>query len=104
MIPSQVATLFFVARGGFDFGAFSPVKSGEESPMNMSLQELLQRFESREGEKIQHVLIGSPETIQEVTHTLHALRYAEVGLWSPDRADAGNEFINVCIDAISIEF
>ena len=51
--------------------------------MNMSLQELLQRFESREGEKIQHVLIGSPDVIQEVTHTLHALKYAEVGLWSP---------------------
>ncbi|MBW4524755.1 MAG: hypothetical protein KME18_06090 [Phormidium tanganyikae FI6-MK23] len=51
--------------------------------MNVRLQELLQQFESRGGEKIQHVLIGSPEGIEEVRHTLHALRYVEVGLWSP---------------------
>ena len=51
--------------------------------MNMTLQQLLQQFESREGEKIQHVLIGSPEGIQEVKQTLHALRYVEIALWSP---------------------
>lgn len=51
--------------------------------MNMNLQELLQQFESRDGEKIQHVLVGSPEGIEEVTHTLYALRYADVALWSP---------------------
>jgi len=51
--------------------------------MNMNLQELLQQFESREGEKIQHVLIGSPEGIEEIMHRLYALRYADVGSWSP---------------------
>lgn len=53
--------------------------------MNLSLQDLLQRFEvpERDGEKLQHVLIGSPEGIYEATHTLHALRYADVSLWSP---------------------
>jgi len=51
--------------------------------MNMNIQEFLQRFETeRDGEKLQHVLIGSPERIHEATHTLHALRYADVALWS----------------------
>ncbi|MER3432998.1 MAG: hypothetical protein C4288_06095 [Leptolyngbya sp. ERB_1_1] len=58
----------------------------------MNIQEFLQRFETeasgarervRDGEKLQHVLIGSPEGIHEVTHTLHVLRYADVSLWSP---------------------
>lgn len=54
--------------------------------MNISIQELLQRFEDlsqRDGEKLQHVLIGTPEGIHEAIHTLYALRYADVGLWSP---------------------
>lgn len=53
--------------------------------MNMNVQELLKRFDlsERDGEKLQHVLIGSPDGICETTHTLHALRYADVGLWSP---------------------
>ncbi|GAP99029.1 hypothetical protein [Leptolyngbya sp. NIES-2104] len=51
--------------------------------MNMNLQDFLQRFESdRDADKLQHVLIGSPERIQEVKQTLHALRYADIGLWS----------------------
>lgn len=61
--------------------------------MNMNMQELLQRFENTEraGERIQHVLIGSPERIHAVTHTLHALRYADVGLWSPIVPMPGSE-------------
>jgi hypothetical protein len=55
--------------------------------MNLNLQELLSRFDdgNQTGEKLklQHVLIGSPEAIRAVTHTLWALNYAEVGLWSP---------------------
>lgn len=53
--------------------------------MNLNLQELLDRFDvgDQTGEKLQHVLIGSPEAIRAVTHTLWALNYAEVGLWSP---------------------
>jgi hypothetical protein len=53
--------------------------------MNLNMQELLLRFDlsEREGEKLQHVLIGSPEGIQETTHRLHALKYVDVGLWSP---------------------
>ncbi len=53
--------------------------------MNLSLQEFLQRFEiaNRDGEKLQHVLIGSSNGIYEATHTLHALKYVDVGLWSP---------------------
>lgn len=53
--------------------------------MNIQLQELLQRFDAPipEGDKLQHVLIGTPERIHEATHTLEALRYADVSLWSP---------------------
>lgn len=51
--------------------------------MNTNLQDLLRSFESRDGEKIQHVLIGSLEGIEEVTDRLYALHYADVGLWSP---------------------
>ncbi|MBW4440107.1 MAG: hypothetical protein KME10_02475 [Plectolyngbya sp. WJT66-NPBG17] len=48
--------------------------------MNMNIQEFLQRFESkRDGEKLQHVLIGSSEGIHEVKQTLHALRYGTLG-------------------------
>jgi hypothetical protein len=32
---------------------------------------------------LQHVLIGSSEGVHEVKQTLHALRYADIGLWSP---------------------
>ena len=52
--------------------------------MNMNIQDFLQRFEvERNGEKLQHVLIGSAEGIEETIHRLYALRYADVGLWSP---------------------
>ena len=60
--------------------------------MNMNIQEFLQRFETeasgarervRDGEKLQHVLIGTPETIRAAIHTLYVLRYADVVLWSP---------------------
>ena len=52
--------------------------------MSPNLQELLARLESgeRDGDKLQHVLIGSPEVIHETKQTLHALRYADVMLWS----------------------
>jgi hypothetical protein len=75
------------------FGLSYPSQFGEESPMNMQLQELLQRFDvaERSRDKIQHVLIGSPERIYEVTHLLHALRYADVGLWSPIVPMPGSE-------------
>jgi len=52
--------------------------------MNMKMQEFLQRSETeRDGEKLQHVLIGTPETIQAAIRTLSVLRYADVVLWSP---------------------
>ncbi|GAP93957.1 hypothetical protein [Leptolyngbya sp. NIES-2104] len=52
--------------------------------MNMNIQEFLERFESnRDAEKLQHVLIGTSEGIQEAKQTLHALRYATIDLWSP---------------------
>lgn len=51
--------------------------------MNINMQELLQRFDTQEGDKLQHVLIGTPERIREAVHTLEALRYADVSLWSP---------------------
>jgi hypothetical protein len=85
MITSEVATSIFNGLGWLPFLGFLPSTKLEKSPMNMNLQELLQRFENteRDGEKLQHVLIGSPEGIHEATHTLHALRYADVRFWSP---------------------
>ena len=52
--------------------------------MNPNLQELLAQLEStdREHEKLQHVLIGMPEAIQEAKQTLEVLRYADIRLWS----------------------
>lgn len=49
-----------------------------------NLQEMLSNLEplNREGDKLQHVLIGTPEVIHEAKQTLHALRYADVMLWS----------------------
>jgi hypothetical protein len=56
----------------------------EKKPMNTNLPELLARLEStdREGDKLQVVLIGVPEVIHEAKQTLHALRYADIMLWS----------------------
>ncbi|GAP95514.1 hypothetical protein [Leptolyngbya sp. NIES-2104] len=52
--------------------------------MNMNIQDFLERFESdRDGEKFQHVLIGSIEGIKEVQRSLHSLRYTRIDLWSP---------------------
>ncbi|MGV0029100.1 hypothetical protein [Phormidesmis priestleyi] len=36
-----------------------------------------------QGEKLRHLIIGSREGVIETTHTLHHLKYAEAGLWSP---------------------
>jgi len=32
---------------------------------------------------IRHLLIGTPEVVQNTIHRLHNLRYAEAGFWSP---------------------
>ena len=34
-------------------------------------------------EELRHILLGSPEAIQQTIHRLHQLNYAEPGLWSP---------------------
>ena len=34
-------------------------------------------------ESIRHILLGSPEAVQQTIHLLHRLRYCETGLWSP---------------------
>jgi hypothetical protein len=70
--------------GGFRFWAFFSYRKRRKSPMNMNIQEFLDRFESdRDGEKLQHVLIGSMEGIEEARRILHSVRYATLGLWSP---------------------
>lgn len=53
--------------------------------MRPNLQELLARLEAtdREGDKLQHVLIGTPDGIHEAQHSLHAMRYADALSWSP---------------------
>lgn len=51
----------------------------------MNFQEYLARstmFE-RSGEKLQIVIIGSPEGIDETIDRLYALRFSDVGSWSP---------------------
>lgn len=34
-------------------------------------------------EELRHILLGSPDAIQQAIHRLHQLNYAEPGLWSP---------------------
>lgn len=69
--------------------------------MNMNIQEFLDRYESgREGEKLQHVLIGSMEGIDEAKRTLHSLRYATIGLWSPVIPMPGTH-LYLSVDALS---
>jgi len=35
------------------------------------------------GERVKHILLGSPSAIRQTIHLLHSLRYAETVLWSP---------------------
>ncbi len=41
-----------------------------------------QSFEADNRESIRHVIIGSPLGVRRTIHQLHALRYAEVALWT----------------------
>ena len=34
-------------------------------------------------EFLRHILLGSPEAVQQTIHLLHRLHYSETGLWSP---------------------
>lgn len=40
-------------------------------------------------EELRHILLGSPDAIQQTIHLLYRLNYAEPGLWSPTVAIAG---------------
>ena len=35
------------------------------------------------GERVKHILLGSPGAIRQTIHLLHSLRYSETVLWSP---------------------
>jgi hypothetical protein len=69
---------------GFRFWDFFPIL--EKSQMNYPIQDVLSRLDSaatEDGRKFQVLLIGESEDIIEAIHTLHSLKYAEVGAWSP---------------------
>ena len=34
-------------------------------------------------EVVRHILLGSPDAVQQTIHLLHRLHYTETGLWSP---------------------
>jgi hypothetical protein len=51
--------------------------------MTINLRQLLSESVPEGGEKVRLLVIGSPEGVMEVMHTLHALGYAEVNAWSP---------------------
>jgi hypothetical protein len=50
--------------------------------MSINLRELLSANVPEGGEKVRLLVIGSVEGVTEVIHTLHRLKYAEVGAWS----------------------
>ena len=50
--------------------------------MNFSNFRGLLSSPTTEGEKVRILIIGSTEGVTEVIHTLHHLRFAEVGSWS----------------------
>jgi hypothetical protein len=50
--------------------------------MSINLRELLSANVPEGGEKVRLLVIGSVEDVTEVIHTLHRLKYAEVGAWS----------------------
>lgn len=37
----------------------------------------------REGERLRHILLGSPAAVRQTIHLLHRLRYIETVQWSP---------------------
>ncbi|MBD2000555.1 hypothetical protein H6G00_28785 [Leptolyngbya sp. FACHB-541] len=64
----------------------------QQTPASVSapqLQPLPLRYPNRE--PIRHLLIGSPTLVQNTIHQLHHLRYAEVGLWSPEIPPSDSE-------------
>ncbi len=53
--------------------------------MDNSIIDVVSRLDSAssDGRKFQVLLMGSSDDILEAMHTLQALRYAEIGAWSP---------------------
>ena len=43
-------------------------------------------------EELRHILLGSPDAIEQTIHLLYRLNYTEPGLWSPITA-VGNQLI-----------
>ncbi|MEG4359887.1 hypothetical protein QUB42_31215 [Microcoleus sp. Aus8_D1] len=67
----------------------------EDSASNQVSPQVLtnQSFEADNRESIRHVIIGSPLGVRRTIHQLHALRYAEVALWTHQIAIPDNRIV-----------
>jgi len=67
----------------------------QDSASNQASPQVLtnQSFEADNRESIRHVIIGSPLGVRRTIHQLHALRYAEVALWTHQIAIPDNRIV-----------
>jgi hypothetical protein len=61
---------------------FVPGVGGFESPVSLKPLHLANPQTQPERERLLHLVIGSPEGVRSVIHTLHKLQYAEQSTWS----------------------